>query len=415
MWFGLAEEKIIEGLMHFGIEREEAMAYIFLLRAGPCPARVLANKLGGNRMKAYRILKALQDRGLVEVTLGRPLKFVATPLNTALDILIEEYRSKLLSMEESKRTVLEYWERLPTAETSIEEPKFRIIKGRQNVYGLILKMFDRVKTEIRLLTTRNDLYRLLFVGLDGQLRAMSKRGIKVWILTQLDVQGIDAVNNYLNFAEIRHTSLPAILRLLTIDENESITTFVMDDSMSMTTEEDFGLWTNASNYIKAMNATFSALWGNSTPVQELLPKLMARQELMEGLNFAKRSLEAEGWSVEVPGRLFGVSGVEHSFGLVAKHPDIGESIIAVDLLTEDKPLYQLLTLNLKLLDVRGSKNEGSKNEGSIHFIAVARSLGEKELKLASQYGIIPVIADKAEALARKIANEVKSLRGRGLA
>ncbi|MGQ9759611.1 MAG: TrmB family transcriptional regulator, partial [Candidatus Methanomethylicaceae archaeon] len=105
----MAEEKIIERLMDFGFDREEAIAYLFLLRAGPCPARVLANKLGGNRMKAYRTLKVLQDKGIVEVTFGRPVKFVATPLNETLNSLIEEYRSQLSGMEESKKTILECW------------------------------------------------------------------------------------------------------------------------------------------------------------------------------------------------------------------------------------------------------------------------------------------------------------------
>lgn len=391
----MAEDKVIESLMEFGFAREEATVYLFLLRAGPCPARTIANKLGGNRMKAYRTLKVLQDRGLVDVTVGRPVKFVATSLNEGLDLLINEYRSKISSMEESKKKIIEYWESLPVAGQTVEEPKFRILQGRQQVYDLILKMFERTKTEIRILTTRNDLYRLSFAGLDGKLKGLSLKGIRTRALTQLDAQGVEAVNNYVGFVEVRHMSLPAILRLITIDESESLTTFVMDDSMSMTTEEDSGLWTNAPNYVKAMNASFLALWNNGVPIQEILPAIIAQQELAEGLNLAKRALEYVGWSAEVPGRLVGESGLEHSFGLVARSPNC-EKPVVVDLLTNDKPVYQLLTLYLKLLDVKLSQQ----------FVVSPRPLDEKELRLASQYGIRPIIADKSEEISKKIIDEI---------
>lgn len=391
----MAEEKIIESLMEFGLTREEATAYLFLLRAGPCPARTIANKLGGNRMKAYRTLKVLQDRGLVDITVGRPVKFVATPLNEALDLLINEYRSKISSMEESKKKILDYWEKLPVAGQSVEEPKFRILQGRQQVYDLILKMFERAKTEIRILTTRNDLYRLSFAGIDAKLKELSRKGVKTMVLTQLDAQSVEAVSNYMSFVEVRHMSLPAILRLITIDESESLTTFVMDDSMSMTTEEDSGLWTNAPNYVKAMNASFLGLWSNGVPMQEILPTLMAEQELSEGLALTKKALESAGWSVEVPGRLVGESGVEHSFGLVAKNPN-REKPVVVDILTNDKPMYQLLTLNLKLLDVKLSQQ----------FVVSPRPLDEKELRLASQYGLRTIVAEKAEEISKKILEEI---------
>lgn len=396
----MAEETVVESLLDFGFARDEAMVYLLLLRAGPCPARVVAYKLGGNRMKAYRTLKVLQERGLVEVTVERPVKFVATPLNEALDRLMEEFRARFSNLEESKKRIMEYWEKLPVVEPSVEEPRFRILQGRQQVYDLLLKMFERAKAEIRITTTRNDLYRLSFAGVDGKLRGLRPEGVRTRVLTRVDEPGIEAVNNYMGFAEVRHIALPAILRLVTIDESEALTTFVMDDSMSMTAEEDSGLWTNAPNYVKAMNASFGALWSSSIPIQEILPKLMARQELMEGLNLAKKALEEAGWAVDVPGRLVGESGVEHSFSLVAKRPDQPDSPLAIDLLTEEKALHQLLTLNVKVVDVKLA----------VQFIAATRPLDERELRLAGQYGIRPICAAKAIELAAKIIDEINTLK-----
>jgi sugar-specific transcriptional regulator TrmB len=397
--WGLAEESVVENLLEFGFTRVEAKIYLFLLRVGPCPAGLVANKLGGNRMKAYRTLKVLQERGLVEVAVGRPVKFVALPLNETLDRLLEESRARFSNLEESKKKIMEYWAKLPKAEALVEEPKFRILQGRQRVYEMLLKMCERAKVEIRLATTENDLYRLSFAGIEDKLRGLHREGVRTLVLTQVDEQGVEAVKNYLGFAEVRHTALSTNMRFVTIDESESLTAFAMDDSMSMNTQNDEGLWTNAFSYVKTMKASFEALWSRGIPAKEILLKLMAQQKLMEGLNIAKKALEEAGWVVDVPGRIAGESGVVHSFNLVAKHADQLDRPLALDLLTHEEVLYQLVALTVKVMDVKLAGQ----------FIVATRPLDERVLRLADQYGIRPIYADKAAELAAKIIDETNRI------
>jgi len=103
----LAQEKVIEGLTDFGLTKDEAEAYVFLLRAGARPAGVAARKLKINRMKAYRILKALEEKGLVEMIVGRPAKFQSVPLKEALDRQLGEIRTKASRLEKSEKGILE--------------------------------------------------------------------------------------------------------------------------------------------------------------------------------------------------------------------------------------------------------------------------------------------------------------------
>jgi len=98
--------------------------------------------------------------------------------------------------------------------------------------------------------------------------------------------------------------------------------------------------------------------------------------------------------------LVGESGAEHSFSLVAKRPDQPDRPLALDLLTEEKPLYQLLALNVKVLDVKLA----------VQFIAATRPLDEKELRLAGQYGIRPICAAKAKELAAKMIDAINTLK-----
>ena len=261
---------MIEGLTDFGLTRDEAEAYVFLLRAGARPAGVAARKLKINRMKAYRILKALEEKGLVEMIVGRPARFQSIPLKEALDRQLGEIRAKASRLEKSEKGILDYWEKAYSRVETSKEPRFRILQGRRQVYDFLLQTFEGAERDVRLITTRNDLERFSFFGLDDELMRLRRENVRVRVLTQVDQYGLELVKRYLDFADIRHFSLPTSMRFIVVDESEVLNTFAMDDSMSLSTREDLGLWTDGSDYVKAMKAFFDTLWSVSQDAREVM-------------------------------------------------------------------------------------------------------------------------------------------------
>ena len=264
----MSKKTVIKGLLDFGFSKDETETYLFLLRSEPCPASVVSRRLGFGRVKAYRILKVLEQRGAVGVVVGRPVRFVATPLEKMTEQLIEEERKKILEMEKSKKEIIEYWKKTQTIVEMLEEPRFRILQGRKQIYDFLLSMFDRAKAEICLMTTKNDLQRFSFYGIDEKLKIFNHLAKRV--LTQVDQHQLETVENSLDFAEVRHVILPTTVRFVIIDESELLNTFAMDDSMSMTTQKDTGLWTNAYNYVKAMKIFFDSVWRAAPDAREVL-------------------------------------------------------------------------------------------------------------------------------------------------
>lgn len=254
-------ERLVQRLQGFGITRDEAKIYVFLLRTGPCPARIVAKKFEINRMKTYRTLKELEEKGMVHRIMGRPVRFTAAPMRETLERYVDEVRGKLSDLEEGEREILNGWEMISRGiEPALEEPRFRIFQGRQQNYDLITQMCGRAVGEISILTTVNDMARLSLLGMDDKLKTLARGGTNVRILTQLDKDSIVVVENYIDRIDVRNVSLPAPTRLVIVDEDETLTTVALDDSMSITTQEDTGLWTNASSYVKAMKIFFDALW-----------------------------------------------------------------------------------------------------------------------------------------------------------
>ena len=265
------DDEAVSELLDFGFTKEEAEIYIFILKAGSCPARAIARKFGINRMKAYRALKALERRGLVQSTLERPVKFAAAPLAKVLDNQIEQAKKKIPNLEESRLKIINYYQKISTAiKRPEEETRFRIVQGRQQVYDLFLKMCQGAQEQIRLITTTNDLHRLSLAGVDDEIRHLRKKPLNTLILTQINQTAPQNLGNYLNFAEVRHMLLPATVRFVVIDESEVLTTFAMDDSMSITTQGDTGLWTNASDFVMAIKTFFDAVWTTAPNAHEVL-------------------------------------------------------------------------------------------------------------------------------------------------
>jgi len=265
------DDEAISELLDFGFTKDEAEIYIFILKAGSCPARAVARKFGINRMKAYRTLKNLERKGLVQSTLERPVKFAAAPVAEMLDSQIEQAKRKIPTLEENKQKIVNYYHRVSTTiRNPEEEPRFRIVQGRQQVYDLFLKMCQGAQKQIRLITTANDLQRLSLAGVDDEIRRLRQKPLGMSVLTQVSQRENQSLEEYLSFAEVRHMVLPATVRFAVIDESEALTSFAMDDSMSITTQGDRGLWTNATDFVMAIKTFFDAVWATAPDAREVL-------------------------------------------------------------------------------------------------------------------------------------------------
>ncbi len=134
-------------------------------------------------------------------------------------------------------------------------------------------MFRRAETNLCIMTTKNDLHRFSYYGIDDKLKSLHHLDKR--ILTQITQDQPEAVENYLDFTEARHVALPTTIRFVIVDEDEVLCTFAMDDSMSMSTQKDTGLWTNARDYVKAMTTFFDSLWRVAPDAKEVLDAVKA--------------------------------------------------------------------------------------------------------------------------------------------
>ena len=261
-------------LTEFGFTLEEAQIFIFLTLMGPTPVRVIAKRFDINRVKAYRLLNELEEKGLVQKTMERPVRFMAQSIEDILHRQIQTTKETLHSLESNQEKIIEDIERIRAVESKTEEdPLFRIYQGRQQIYELITNMSDRVEEEIRIITPSTDFLRLTLWGLDSRLAELVRAGKKVKLLTEIDESLMNEIEALNDKFEIRHISVPSSVRFITVDKDETLTSVAIDDTMSMTTQNDTGLWTNASGFTEAIQIFYDSLWENAPDSQVILNSL----------------------------------------------------------------------------------------------------------------------------------------------
>lgn len=72
---------------------------MYLARTGEHKASEISEALSLHRTETYRILRDLEKKGLVSSVFEKPLKFIATPFEKALDVLIETKKMRINLLE----------------------------------------------------------------------------------------------------------------------------------------------------------------------------------------------------------------------------------------------------------------------------------------------------------------------------
>ena len=259
----MRNKDLVSKLTDFGLTEEEASTYYILIKNGPTTATVVAKHLGTNRMRAYRVLDSLVEKQFARSSLERPKKYIATDIDEALSLFLNNYSQTLSQLKEKEKELVEEFRKLVKTPIGFKESAFRIIQGRRQVYRQITTILDRGTEEIYLYIPNNDLYRFEFADIDTNLRDVHKRGVDIKILTHIDENVLDKAKEYAAEYDLRHIQSFNKLRFILHGKSEIFFSFPKDDSMSMTTRDDTGLWTNNEDFVIAMRSFFEENWSLS--------------------------------------------------------------------------------------------------------------------------------------------------------
>jgi sugar-specific transcriptional regulator TrmB len=269
--------KIIEDtLLKFDLSRNEIRVYVYLARSGVRKARDISDALSLHRTETYKILRDLEKRGLISSVLEKPLKFIATPFEEAIDTLIEAKKLRIQQLERNKKSLVDVWLSIPKQKVEPQNKEvFQVLEGEEQILMKANEILEDTKEGIYVLAPDLDLLRLYHSGFTDNLEKFSKNNVEVKLLTNHSPKS-RFIADKMKLIDVKYL----------FSDVEDLPSFIISDSEQLlfsiknSKNGDVGvrrrkervsfLWTNYEAFIKALKTLFLELWNNQ------LPQLSAR-------------------------------------------------------------------------------------------------------------------------------------------
>lgn len=255
-------ELIDKTLHRLGLSKNEIRVYIYIARTGEHKASEISEALSLHRTETYRILRDLEKKGLISSVFEKPLKFIATPFEKALDVLIETKKMKISLLEKRKESLVDLWLSLPKQEAENERKEvFQILEGEEQISLKADEILSNANKEILIYASEHDIPSFYHSGFLDKLEKISKENINVQLLTNYSPKSCFFIEK-IKVKKAKYS-------LLAVDE---LPTFIItnDEHLLLLIRKNNGkkkvaaLWTNYEAFIKALKMLFLELWKNDS-------------------------------------------------------------------------------------------------------------------------------------------------------
>jgi sugar-specific transcriptional regulator TrmB len=394
------DERAQKLLMQYGLSDRESLVYLSLLANGTQSAGEIAKAVQIRRMEAYRIIKRLVDSGVVVASPGNPVKYTGEPIEQVVAMMMDRQMKKLDEMEKGRAEVVSIGRTISPSGKQREEYSFKMVQGREQIYGQILRMVAASSASLDMVLTRNDLLQLHLLGLADALKEARKRGAKARVISVCDHQTTEASDAVMRASEMKHSDDFAKSRIVVADAGQVLVSLVLDDVVGRKNERDVAIWTNSGDYAATMVPLFEKAFAGSAEAREKLRDLKTGRKAEERakamIDIVKASLPLEGWVVEAPGRVKGTSGAEYEVGAVLGHGSRGFAVEVVMGNDEESTRDQIIAAVMKGIEIKSPR---------LVVIASPYS-GDELLRLANLVGVILIEGGDPVAAAGRLRKEL---------
>jgi sugar-specific transcriptional regulator TrmB len=265
-------EVIENALQKLGLSKNEIKVYIYLARSGIRKASEISEAISLHRTETYRILRDLEKMGLVSSVFEKPLKFIATPFEKAIDILIKTKKLRLQLLEKKKKDLVDLWVSLPKLEVElVKREVFQILEGEEQINLKAEEILAKTKREIWVFLSDSDISRFYHSGFLDKLERFAKKDLSVRLLTTNSPKSCFFIKK-LKFkcaksSPICPNDLPSFI---IVDQEQLLFSVKRNNRQNSDNEEKrdkvAALWTNYEAFIKALSVLFLELWNSETPI-----------------------------------------------------------------------------------------------------------------------------------------------------
>ena len=261
----ILSKEVTQALAEFGLSGNDVKALIALMKFGFLKASQLARKAGIPRPEIYRILKKLEERGLIQSRLEYPKVFKVIKPDRLVGQLLAFEKEKVAIMAAGKEELINALNSIDEekVEEAGEEEGIRVLVGRQQVCNKKIELCKLAKNRIDYMVSGMGLCLAVYSGLIDVLRRRSKK-IPVRIISEINEVNFREAELFSKFAELRQVSKVPFY-LMIIDDKQAVVGIAIDMAKQpLNAKYCKDLWTDSQGWVRLYQSFFEAMWSSAS-------------------------------------------------------------------------------------------------------------------------------------------------------
>ena len=246
-------------LHDFGLSKDEAQAYVGLIRLGTAKASEISTFTNIDRVRTYKILETLKNLGFVTSSLSSPIKFSANDPETTLQEIILKQKQKVENLEKNNSRFLKILSHLKISPVQVGLPKLTVISNRNNIYDQIGKLIEDTQDKLYVVVNPSDLIRMYYTPIPKIIKKAIKKNIMIKLMTDSELLTKPEYVHRLGIKYFKIVNLPSPGRLL-CNASQVLMSGNTATTLNNTLNEESALITNSFDIVKNMQSLCSYMW-----------------------------------------------------------------------------------------------------------------------------------------------------------
>lgn len=248
-------------MVDFGFTVLQARVYLALLRLGTATATNVSEAIGVHRSEAYRILRELSSKGLVQRHLTSPSTFTAIPPHDCLSSYIEQSRKKLSDLENKRDKLSKSLSSITPTTIDLTHQRLDIIQA--NSVRKFKQMMSEAQYDHVGVVARYGFGEMLEDGSARAVVSAAKRKVRVRLIAEIDKSNVRTAKLLSRYCEI-HRTRGILLYMDIVDKQQMLFgPGLVPRDQDHRNETELYLWTTIPRFVQAMYAMFETLWAMS--------------------------------------------------------------------------------------------------------------------------------------------------------
>ena len=247
-------------LIEMGFTQTQAKVYLTLLKLGESDARTLYRKANLPQPEVYRTLDELERKGLVEKEIAAPSKFIPTPIEFGLQILMNQKLQQCMELKKKMKGFLRKNQISPLEKSRIQQYKLMVIEGKERLLQTIRSEHENVERSVDIISTLQRWLQILDSCMESYLKALDRK-VKYRVVIEKPSSKItfsEKIQTLLSKPdfELKLSEVPLTNNAAIFDDNEATINFFEGKPLG----ESPIIWTNHPGFIQMCRDHFDNVW-----------------------------------------------------------------------------------------------------------------------------------------------------------